>query len=213
VTGRGITIAVVAGAVALSAVTAFTVSLTRTLQSIDRHEAHLVQLQAQANQGLARIEPKVHHLAGIGAKAAAVSATLGGVGDNLTAVNGQVGAMDRSLAEVARRLTGVSSGLGGLSGNVDRLSGTIGTISANLGGTAGNVSRLTADVNGIASSLGAFPDDLVATNHRLAYINSTVGGMGRQGVTSKIGLTVYEGTLLMGHATITAVLIPTGAWH
>jgi methyl-accepting chemotaxis protein len=204
---------VIAGAVALSAVTAFTVSLTRTLQSIDRHEAHLVELQAQANTGLARIEPKVRHLVGIETKAAAVSETLGGVADDLGAVDEQVGTMDGSLAQVARRLTGVSSGLGGLSTNVDRLSGTIQGISSSLGGTAANVSRLTRDVNAIAASLGTFPDELVATNHRLSYINQTVGGMGRAGVTSHIGLTVYEGTLLMGHATITAVLIPTGAWR
>ena len=211
--GRNVAIAVAAGAVALSAVTAFTVSLTRTLQSIDRREAHLVQLQAQANQGLARIEPKVRHLSSIGTKAGAVSTTLGGVSDDLGAVNGQVGQMDGSLAQVARRLTGVSAGLGGLSGNVDRLSGTIQGISSSLGATAGNVSRLTSDVDAMAASLGTFPNQLVATNHRLTYINRTVGGMGASGVTSRIGLTVYEGTLLMGHATITAVLFPSGAWH
>jgi hypothetical protein len=210
---RGIAIAAVAGVAALSAGTAFVVSLTRTLQSIDRHEAHLVVLQARANQGLARIEPKVRRLQSIDAKAGGVARTLNGVGTNLTAVNGQVAALDTELGLVARRLSGVSQGLGGVSGQVDQLSGTIGGISGNLGRTAGNVSRLTTDVDAIAASLGTFPDQLVATNRRLAYINSTVGGMGRQGVTSTIGLTVYEGTLLMGHATITAVLIPTGAWH
>ena len=205
---------VVAGVlVGLSAVTAFTVSLTNTLQSIDRHEASLVTLQQQANDGLAKLEPKVAHLKQIREKAATVSATLGGVETDLAATDEQVGALDKALAHIARRLVGVSTGIVGLDARVGGISAKLGGLSRSLSSTAGNVATLAEDTDQIASQLSGFPAGLVHVNKRLGYVNSVVGSLGRGGVTSEIGLTIYVNKERLGAATITAVLIPTGAWR
>lgn len=205
-------IAAVITLVALAAVGAFTASLTRTLQSIDRHEAHLVALQQQANDGLARLAPKVAHLRSIRTKAAGVSATLNGVANDLAAENDQVTALDQTLVDIQARLVGVSGRIGALDTRVGGISTQLATLSTNLSSTAGNVARLTGDVDRIAASLARFPTGLKTVNSRLGYVNDTVGGFGRGGVTTRIGLTVYLGGDKQGTATIDAVLIPRGAW-
>ncbi len=213
--GRGairIAAIVVALLVAATAVTGFVSSLTRTLQSIDRHEGRLVVLQGRANDSLAELGPKVARLRSIRVQAAAVSGTLAGVDTDLSAVNGRVRVLDTRLAVIARRLVGVSKGIRGLSGSVDGISGRLGTLSGSLGATAGKVDRLSGDVNAIASSLGAFPAALQATNNRLGYINTVVGRLGHRGVTSRIGLAVLLNDRPIGRASITAVLIPARAW-
>ena len=201
---------VLAGALVLAG--AFVTSLTRTLQSIDRREAHLVALQQQANAGLTRLEPKVRHLRSIRTKAAGVSATLKGVGSDLAATSDAVGALGGTLDGINARLLAVSGAVRTLDGRVQTIATQITALSASLNHTAGNVATLTADTQRIATALASFTPALRTVNSRLAFVNSTVGELGRDGVTTQIGLTVSDG----GNdyrASITAVLIPVGAWR
>jgi chromosome segregation ATPase len=203
----------VALAGALVLVGAFLTSLTRTLQSIDRREAHLVALQRQANAGLARLEPKVQHLRSIRTKAAGVSETLKGVGSNLAATSDAVGTLGGTLDGINARLLAVSGAVRTLDGRVQTIATQISALSASLNRTAGNVATLTADTRRIATALSSFTPALRTVNSRLSFVNSTVGELGRDGVTTQIGLKVHLGTNDLGTAKITAVLIPTGAWR
>ena len=210
---RRLPLRLVVVAVALVAVGAFVTSLTRTLQSIDRREAHLVALQQQANAGLARLEPKVQHLRSIRTKAAGVSDTLKGVGTDLSATSDAVGSLGSALTGINAQLRSVSGAVSTLDGRVRKIGAQIDALSASLNHTAGNVATLTADTQRIASALASFTPGLRTVNSRLQFVNVTVSGLGTNGVTTKIGLKVHYGTQDLGAATITAVLIPTGAWR
>ncbi len=204
-------VAIVAGAAVL--VSGFVASLTTTLQSIDRREAHLVALQRQANAGLARLEPKVAHLRSIRTKAAGVSALLRSVGSDLTNTADAVGNLGTTLTGINGQLGSVSSAVHTLDGRVQTIGTQIDALSASLNHTAGNVATLTADTRRIATALASFTPALRTVNARLQFVNATVSGLGTDGVTTRIGLKVHYGTQDLGAATITAVLIPTGAWR
>lgn len=198
---------------ALVLVGAFVTSLTTTLQSIDRREAHLVALQQQANAGLTRLEPKVQHLRSIRTKAAGVSDTLKGVGTDLAATSDTVGALGDALTGINAQLLAVSGAVRTLDGRVQTIGTQIDALSASLNHTAGNVATLTADTQRIATALASFTPALKTVNSRLQFVNATVSGLGTDGVTTKIGLKVHLGTNDLGTAEITAILIPTGAWR